>query len=393
MKLLIIFPSTIRGGAEEYALTIGHAAIQHGWTVEAAFPETDGTRSLRTDFAERQIVCHTFNICEHSEYHAETLLRHTIRLCKTGLLLRRIQPDVVLLNLPWPIWGVGSLLACGIWQVPAIVVFHGASHPFAIGPRRLKAYHWAKSQQQQWITVSDYVRTMLCQAFHLPESAILRIYNGVDSPHYEAARTSAERLVVRAKIRRELGVSLDSQIVLTVGRLHEAKGYADIIPVVPHLCKEYLDLRFVWAGEGEYRPVLEQKIREYNIEQQILLLGQRSDVPDVLQAADLFLFPSHFEGMPFALLEAMRCGVPIIASHAASIPEVITSGEHGLLFRVGDSCDLLETLRWALMHPHEMRAMAQNALSRVKEFSQEAMISQMLAVLRDIAKIPPRQGV
>jgi glycosyltransferase involved in cell wall biosynthesis len=101
-------------------------------------------------------------------------------------------------------------------------------------------------------------------------------------------------------------------------------------------------------------------------------------------AADLFVFPSHYEGFALSLIEAMVHGIPIIASDASSIPELIRDGEHGLLFRVQDSCDLMACLRRALSAPERMKTMAQAAQARALLFSAESMVDRTLDVLAEL---------
>jgi glycosyltransferase involved in cell wall biosynthesis len=102
----------------------------------------------------------------------------------------------------------------------------------------------------------------------------------------------------------------------------------------------------------------------------------------LLKAADLFVFPTHYEGHPLALLEAMTQGLPIVASDASSIPEIIQHGVQGLLFRTGDRDNLLATLRWALQHPDCLQEMAGNAQRRVQDFSVQRTIEQTLALFK-----------
>ena len=119
----------------------------------------------------------------------------------------------------------------------------------------------------------------------------------------------------------------------------------------------------------------------------MLLLGHRSDLPRLLQAADLFLFPTRFEGHPFALLEAMAYGLPIITTDVSSIPEVIEHQIHGLLYRAGDEDGLVHAVRWAVQHPDKMQAMAQQAHQRVQQFSEATMIEKTLSVWQHLSLI------
>lgn len=385
MKLLEIFAASLRGGAEEYALTIATAAAQQGWEVHAAFPNTAGTASLIQDFQAHQVRYHALPTPQERRGKLQVVQEYAIQFSRTLALLQTVKPDVVLINLPWPDACFGNILACGLLQIPTLVVFHLIPFQFEFSPRKLQAYTWARSRHQQWLTISKHNQKFVAASFHLPPEEVLCVYNGtkLDIP---LAHSEADLAQLRQEVRQELGLPASAQIALTVGRLHEQKGHQDLIPTIPHLTREFPDLRFVWVGDGKEKQALMAQAQEYGVTEQIAFLGYRSDVPRLLQASDLFVFPTYFEGQPFALLEAMAYGLPIVTSKASGIPEVIAHGIHGLLFRTGDRCELLETLRWSLRHPEEMRLMAENAQSRSQDFSQEKMLKETLEVLQKVGE-------
>ena len=383
--LLILFPSQVRGGTEEYALQVASEALAQGWQVHAAFPETPGTASIIKDVLSQGMAHHALHIGEYDEFWLETKGRHILRFFRALTLLRRLRPDVVQLNLPYPVLSPSVLLACAVLNIPTAVIFHLTPQPLPLGPKRLKAYAWAKRRNQRWIAVSQYNRRIVCETFHLAPQDITVIYNGTHTTHLTVQEHSEEKQLARCQIRRELGLAPEQYLILTVGRLSAQKGYDDIIPTVPHIVKERPLAKFLWVGEGESRDTLMAKVREYQVEDAVMFLGHRPDVPRLLHAADLFLFPTHYEGLPFALLEAMAAGVPVIASDATSIPEIIEHGEHGLLFRAKDSCSLLETLRWAFHHPETMRDLSQKAILRTEHFTQKRMLDQTLHMLQELS--------
>lgn len=376
----MIFPSTERGGVEEYNLTLASAAAKEGIDVHIAFPRTKGTASLIQDFTNNGVHYHRLEIAEITIHKLATLRKHLPSLIKTAYLLAKLKPDVVQVTLPYPPYCLGSILACGLLQVPTIVRFGLVPSHWSFSRRKLNAYTWARARNQQWITISENNRRLVCESFQIPEHEVLCIYNGAQV--ISAANVHQEdQDTLRRQVRQELGVSETSRLALTVGRLEPQKGYNELIPAIPHIIREFPDVRFVWVGEGKQRDYLVTKIREYNIEDKVLFLGYRSDVPRLLKSADIFVFPTHYEGgQSFALAEAMAYGLPIVTSNASGIPEVIEDKLHGLIFRKSDSCDLLEALRWALKHSDEMKEMARNAQLRGQEFSEEKMIQKYLDV-------------
>lgn len=378
----MIFPSTLRGGVEEYNLKITSGAIKEHWDVHVAFPKTEGTASLIQDFTAQGAHYHQIEIAEEHVCSLLRLGRHLLWFARTVYLLLKVKPDVVQITLPYPSFCFGSIVACGFLQIPTAVRFALVPPSFMpINPWRIKAYAWARKKNQQWITISENNRKLICELFQVPKQEVICIYNGTTRLTTESENRDALRL----QIRQELGLLETDLLALTVGRLHAQKGYSDLIPVIPHIVKEFAHVKFLWVGEGEQREQLMNLVQEYGVVENVLFLGYRSDVPKLLKAADLFVFPTHFEGgQSFAIAEAMVYGLPIITSAASGIPEVIKNKLHGVIFRTGDSCDLLEAIRWALKHPEKMQVMAQNAQLRAQDFSEAKMIQQYIEVWQQL---------
>ena len=178
MKLLSIFPSTTRGGAENYALTIASAAAKEGWDVQAAFPKTQGTASLIQDFQKNGITYYPLNIAPVGGRHFKLFREHLPHFFKTISLLTKLKPEAVHLSLPWPERGVDTILACGQLKIPTIVVFQLFPHLYSYSSSRLKAYAWARSRNQQWVAISENNRQFICESFQLSTNQVSLIYNG-----------------------------------------------------------------------------------------------------------------------------------------------------------------------------------------------------------------------
>jgi glycosyltransferase involved in cell wall biosynthesis len=418
MKLLVVVPSMEHGGAEMYALKVSLAIAQE-WRVYAAVPDTKGTKTLITEFKAGGIIYRRFKIPEsHFRAMKEELLWKNVVLPKTGIITRafsiasktgfrlregsqtvvqfirtlsllfRVRPDVVLVNVCWATFGLGVILACGFMKIPTAVVFHSYPFPFSFRDSKVKAYNWAKKRNQEWIAVSESSRRMICGSFRVRSDEVRVIYNGISQP--DAQRESSncdDEVEMRIRVRRELGVPETTRILLTVARLSLNKGYGDLLQTTHHIVKEFPDVRLVWVGSGNDRELLTQKLNEYCISDRVLLLGYRADISRLMKSSDLFVLPTRFEGLPFTILEAMVCGLPIISTNVGGIPEIIKDRVHGLLNRAGDSCDLLESIRWALRHPDEMQEMARNAKARVQEFSEQKMVKQTSDVLVNLSQM------
>ncbi len=377
MKLLITSPSPERGGVEAYALTIATAAGKEGWDVHVAFPQTQGTTSLIHDCVHQGVSYHPQQIYTIEGRLLTSITQNLRRLGQAIALLRKINPDVVLINLPLPVQSLDLILVCACLKIPTTIIFHSIPESLSFNPYKLRLYHWAKARKQRWVGVSQYNCKLVCESFQLDRSQMDCIYNGVKlSP--DPAPIDSNNAKIRFQVREELGLSPNRRIVLTVGRLDLKKGYSDLASVIPAIVNEFPDSQFVWVGDGQHREILTQQIHQYGIAEHVSLLGYRTDVPNLLKSADLFVFPTHYEGMPFALLEAMAHQLPIVSSDVSGIPEILEHQVQGLLFRGGDRDDLSATLLWALRNPDLMQTLALNAKQWVQGFSEDRMVQEIL---------------
>ena len=228
-RLVLASPSTFRGGCEEYSLTIASAARERGYRVVAALPFRTETQTLIEDFRSRRIEYRPLEIAEDPEAARSSVSRHASRLVRSLTLLARVRPSVVLLALPWPTYGFGTIVACRLLRIPLAVVFQLAALPFAFSRAKLDIYRWARRGPQQWVAVSEHNRTILQQSFRLNPEDIRLVRNAARMPPTEAVADPSGLERVRADVRRELGYDDRDLILFTVGRLHAQKGYVDLI--------------------------------------------------------------------------------------------------------------------------------------------------------------------
>ena len=378
--LLELLPSSARGGVEEYSLIVAKAAAARGWRVSAAFHKCEGTASLIHDFEEAGVAASPLELVEaHDGQPARQRVgRELANVRRTMRVLRRVRPDVVHLVLPWPSLALGSMLALALLRCPTVVTFQLVANISPVSRTLRRVYAWCRRRGQRWVAISDNNHKLVCDAFGMSDGEVAVIRNGARLPD---AAPKAAREALRTDVRRELGLAAGSRILLTVARLSDQKGHALLIPVVAAVVRQYPDVTFVWVGDGERRELFARMLTEHGGAAHVVMTGFRRDVQRLMQAADLFVFPTLYEGLPFALLEAMAARLPIVASDASSIPEVIEHGVHGLLFRTGEVGALERTILDALRDPARLDAMAGRAQERVALFSEERMLEDTLALL------------
>ena len=141
----------------------------------------------------------------------------------------------------------------------------------------------------------------------------------------------------RADVRRELGVPPEACLVLSVGRLVSQKGYDHAVAVAARVLAAFPHVVFLIAGDGPLRAEIHGDVERRGLAATVRLLGERSDVPDLLGAADIYLSTSRFEGQSNAVMEAMAAGLPVVASAVGGTPELVQDGVTGLLFAADDT--------------------------------------------------------
>lgn len=174
------------------------------------------------------------------------------------------------------------------------------------------------------INREDYVRA---QKFHAKKVEYIHGI-GVDT-------TRLNRNATRPDIRSELGLSEKSFIVLSVGELNKNKNHKVIIQAIGKLHDK--NIKYILCGKGIMRKKLEKLVEKYKMSDQVFFLGYRKDVVDICSRADVFAFPSYREGLGLASLEAMYCGLPIIASDIRGVEDYVTNGKTGFLCPPDDS--------------------------------------------------------
>jgi glycosyltransferase involved in cell wall biosynthesis/predicted O-methyltransferase YrrM len=189
-------------------------------------------------------------------------------------------------------------------------------------------------------------------------------------------------------LRQIVDIPPEATVCFTTARLEEIKGYLYQLAAIRQLKSTAVweKLHFVWAGEGPLREPLTTALAELRVTDRVHLLGQRWDVSDWLDVADIFVFPSQLEGMPLAVIEAMAKGIPIAATAVSGIPEAL--GDTGKLLpdpKVdpdGTIAALVATIQTWAMRPEQRAATGQAGQRRAAQmFREDRMVQETLGVI------------
>jgi glycosyltransferase involved in cell wall biosynthesis len=244
-----------------------------------------------------------------------------------------VRPDLILFTDSCPLANLAAKEVAARQGFPYLVLVHCVEPTWAkqyagFVPRLPSLYAAARDV----VAVSSENLDLLRSHFGLAPHRGRVILNGRPQAFFAPSNTAE-----RQRVRTELGVPADQLLVLTIGRYELVKGYDKFLDALPLLRRssEWNRLTFAWVGSGSMHQALLRVARMLG-GGRVRLLGERGDVPALLDAADLMVHPARFEGMPLVLLEAMAKGLPIIASSVSGIPEAL--GDAGVLLPSPISC-------------------------------------------------------
>jgi glycosyltransferase involved in cell wall biosynthesis len=181
--------------------------------------------------------------------------------------------------------------------------------------------------------------------------------------------------------------STERPVVLTPARLNKQKGHSYLLEAVA-LVPEAV---FVLAGDGPERANLERQARELGLDNRVLFLGYRQDIPDLLASCDLFVLPSLFEGFSLSILEAMAADKPVIASRIGGNAEAVVHGKTGILVPPASPTALAAAIRTVLSDQGLAQRLAAAGKARVyQKFSAAIMVQRVTQIYEEILSSPGR---
>jgi glycosyltransferase involved in cell wall biosynthesis len=169
-----------------------------------------------------------------------------------------------------------------------------------------------------------------------------------------------------AEIRHALGITPGRRVVGTVGLLREQKGHTYLLEAAEQLARRRTDVDWLIAGDGELRTHLEEEARRRGIAEHVRFLGRRDDVPEILSALDVFALSSTFEGMCFAVAEALAAEVPVVATDVGGVGQSVLHEKTGLLVAPRDPRALAESIERLLDDREEAARLARAGRARVQ---------------------------
>lgn len=228
------------------------------------------------------------------------------------------------------------------------------------------------------VTVSDYIREQVL-AYGVPADRVTTVRNMMRL--FPPATPG-----VRESVRRELALRPDATLIGIIGRLEAWKGQADTIKAFARIASQVPNVCLVVVGEGGYRKNLEMQAAASGFGDRIRITGNRTDVPRLLSAFDIFPHPSREDPAPLAVLEACASGLPVVAYDEGGVREFLLSGKTGFLTPPGEVEGLAQAFLTLLRNPSFACAMGAANRERIRQdFTPEAAGRRFAEVVQAVA--------
>lgn len=175
-------------------------------------------------------------------------------------------------------------------------------------------------------------------------------------------------------LREELKIHKDKVLIVSVGELNENKNHSIVIRALKELPE---NIEYVICGEGKLHNHLQELSKSMRVSERLHLLGYRNDVYNILKEADIFVFPSFHEGLPVSVMEAMACGLPVIASDIRGCNDLVINGINGFLFNPNDDVRLARNIKKSIDNQHQQKEFIDNSKRIVRNYSLQSVCNEL----------------
>lgn len=337
-KVMVVIPALGSGGGERLAVSLiakmDPQIIKTKLVVLYPYEDTDNAL-----FAKKNAI-DTVYLNKH----------RGVDFSIVGKLKKEIDtfmPDVIQTHL----FVVAYVLLAAPLKIKKYHTVHNVAEKEAFGFRRIINKIAFKFGNFIPVAISPYCAKTIEDVYGIQLKNIPCIMNGVDTSKY-----------VVSPIQHE------GTVFINVGRLQSQKNHTLLINAFAKVLGKDPTVRLTIVGEGELRTEIEKLIQEYGIEQYVSMPGQCGDVQRRLNAADIFVQSSDYEGLPISGLEAMACGLPIISTKAGGTVDIVKNDENGFLVDIGNVDELAEKMLFLARNKKICKKMGKKSREIVEMF-------------------------
>lgn len=359
MKILYVITSLASGGAQRVVCDLADVMFEKGHEVKIAY---------LTGEVLTQPNCKEIELIKIGLHNPKKLLLAYIKLYK---IIKKFKPDVVHSHM------VHANILTRLVRIstPIDKLISTAHSNNEGGALRMLGYRLTHRLANLSTNVSEKATQAFEDVGAVPKDGMQTVYNGISLEKFNHIPEA------RARLEKELDLNRSCKVVLAVGRFNEQKDYPNLLQAISLLKKEVnYPFKVIIAGDGELSRVVEEKIDSLNLKEDVLLLGRRTDIPELMSAADLFVLPSKYEGFGLVVAEAMACECLVVATDCGGVAEVLNSPE--FLVPSSNALFLMKKIKFALeLDAEERKKVIVKNLNHVREsFSLDRVIEKWVAL-------------
>ena len=261
--------------------------------------------------------------------------------------------------------------------------------PRGLSPRSLRIRRACRPVIHRYVPMSQDIARWLERDVGVPAGRIRQLYSGVDVERFRPGGPRATDVAgAEAGAGARRGPTLG-----TIGRLDPVKNQEALLEAFAGLRQRHAGLRLVIVGDGPLRGHLQSRAQSLGVASEVTFTGSRTDTPELLRSFDVFVLPSVNEGISNTILEAMACGVPVVASGVGGSPELVVDGVCGSLYDPADPQALQQAILPYLGDPALRERQGRAARERVvQNFSLDSMVGRYLALYDELLAASPARG-
>ena len=334
----------------------------------ANFEVGEGTEKQNQEYVKE---CKTKGITTHSiPYQRHSLLKNIKLVKDTKALLKEGHFDLVHAHTETGglifRMSVGAAKGAKLFYTPHGMSFYkGSSLKSQLIYRPIEKWICKKMDGNLAINVEEYETVLKWKQ----SSAYLTHGIGLNVQRIQTVTRNRESIL------NELGVPQDAKVILSIGELDENKNHITVINALAELNSN--NAYYMICGVGDKEVYLKEQAEKKGLGKRVILCGYRRDIPDIINAADIFVFPSKHEGLPVSLMEAMAGGLPIICSDIRGNRDLIRNEENGYLFNPTNVGELKEKLQKLLNNSETRKEFGIKVQQEIIAYSQEKVVEEL----------------
>lgn len=358
----MITRSDIMGGASVHLLDLAAGAMRAGHEVEIYV----GGNGVLFDHAEKKgLTCSSID----SLVRQISVVDDVLCFFELRSKIKRCRPDI--LHLHSSKAGLIGRLVGKSLGIPSVFTAHGWAFTEGVSRRRRKLYllleRFVGRFAERIITVSEYDRQLALKYEVANPAKLITIHNGI--PNVAVKSFTSE---MNSPVR-----------LIMVARFDEQKDQALLVQALSRVVSKDWHLEFV--GDGPSIDEVRSLVNEFGLVEKVTFSGSRDDVQERLANSDVFCLISNWEGLPLTILEAMRGGLPVIASDVGGVAEAVVDQQTGYLVRRGDSLSITAAIEALLSSEKDRIQFGQNGRLRYEgKFTFQVMLDKTLAVYKEV---------